>query len=354
MTELSKLVIATLITFFITLCLNKFFSLFRYRQLYATIYDDISDAYSGGRQGRSLTVILGNKGKDKEEDIELHFLTADDIKLISSNSVGVKASGNSIKIDRIIKNEKIKLCIFIEGTSDKLSKKNVLLRSTDANGFLYFSQGREPVGLGPVISSISFLVVIIGWMVYGINTGAGPDYGYNYIRYWNFYQSGFHIDSLSNNRLLSGMLPTSTEHPIKFISGYKQDHIIIFVFEITNTTDVKIKASAEANIIDKEYSQRQNTAIRAFSKEDSDRYWTALFEDFGHTNFEVKENEAFILPHEKATIMAIREHGKLSKGIDFVVKIDINFEDSVRYSDNDEYIFNPKSAGINESTLNQL
>ena len=348
------LVVAAAVTFFVTLILNKFLSAFRYRQLYATIYDDVEDVYGGGRRGRSLTVVMGNKGKDKEEDVELNFLDADFVELISSDALGCIASGRSIKVDRLVPGEKIRACVFIEGAQSKFTRKNVKLRSAEANGMMFFSHGREPVGLGPVFLFISFFAVFGGWMFYGISTGLGPDYLFSHVRYWNFYESGFKVRSYTGSRLLDGISPIAEEYPIRYVGGWKEGDLIILTFDVVNTTDVSIMVEAEVIVENEEYKRRRDSMLVVFDEDKRSAEYSKLRDDFGDMYIDVKESKVLIPPQEKAMVMAVRQHGIKTSGLDFVVNITVNFEDGISFSDTDRYIFSPKSVGVREGDLTPI
>lgn len=345
------LVVAAVVTFFVTLLLNKFLSAFRYRQLYATMYDYVEDVYSGGRMGRSLTVIIGNKGKDREENIELHFLEAGFIKLISSDSLGCMISGGSIKVDRLVPGEKIRACIFLEGAQSKFTKKNIKLRSAEANGSVFFNHGREPVGLGPIFLSISLFSVIFGWIFYGISAGLGPDYLFSHARYWSFYESGFKVRSYTGSRLLDGISPFAKEYPIQYRDGWAEEDTVILVFDVVNTASVPIMVETETVIEVEEYKQRSDNVYLIFDDDKRSVEYRKLREDFGESYLDVKETKVLISPQEKAMVMAVRQHGTKTSGLDFSVNFTVSFEDGASFSDKDRYIFNPKSAGLSEEDL---
>lgn len=345
------LIVGAVVTFFITFCLNKFLSIFRYRQLYATLYDDLEDVYGGGKIGRSLTVVIGNKGKDKEESIELVFLEAVFVEIVSSDSLGAKVSGNSIKIDRLVKDEKVKLCVFMEGAQKKYTTKTVKLRSADAAGGLYFKYGSEPVGLGPIFFNISVITVFAGWFVYAVNTGLGPDHLYNKLRYWDFYQSGFEITTFSNSRLVSDLYPNSQNHPIKYIEARGEGNKVFLIFEIENTTSVMMKVFTSTLIDNAEYEQKSTSALTIFDKEESTKVWRQLREDYGVRYDGLDDKEIIVPPQGKAKLVVIRSHGAKTKGIDFKAKFTISFEGDERFSDRDEYLFNPNVAGVKDSDI---
>ena len=354
MQEIIKILIAAVVTFFITFALNKFFSLFRYRQLYATIYDDIEDVYSGGRRAKSSTIVIGNKGKDKECDVELFFKNTCYIEIISCDSLGAVVDGNCLKIDRILPGERVRASVIIEGDEESNSKKNVMLRSADAKGSLFFKYGREPVGLGPVILTLSFLAVFVGWMGYGIVTGVAPDHLYNKARYWSLYEKGFELDGMTAGRLMKGISPTAQKHPIEYIESRKKDSYIILVFEVENTTLVAMKASAEVDIEGDEYEERRSAAYRILDNEKRDDAIEELWADYGEPIFRYKGSEALVEPGSTSRIVAIRKHGKISSGLDFVVRINVEFEDGSSYGDMDRYLFIPTLAGINEGDIKLL
>lgn len=354
MPEPLNLVVGAIVTFLVTLCLNRFLSMFRYRQLYAVIYDDVQDVYSGGRGGGSFTVVMGNKGKDVEEDVELHLLEADYLEIVSSDSLGVKVSGGAIKVDRILKGEKIKICVSMEGMRTKFSKKNVRLRSAEAKGYLFFKHGVEPVGLGPVFFNFSIAVVFLGWLAYGVHSGVGLFYPYYALRYWEFYNSGFEVDEFSETRLLDGISPFSERYPIKYMNGWVGEGIVALVFEVENTANVPIMVSASTSISSDAYKKEQDLALVAFGEGRREEAFNKLREEFGTTSAGVKEEDVLIPPQERAIVIAVRKHGSKSQGIDFFAKLTVGFEDSVKFSDRDVYMFYPDRAGIKNNDLKQI
>ncbi|NMZ70093.1 hypothetical protein SAMN05216370_2501 [Pseudomonas peli] len=267
--EYISVAIKAMVTVFLTLVINKFLSIFRRRQLYVTVHSVINNlSYKAG--GYTVSLVVGNKGKDKEKAVEIVFPKNKVCKVVSSDYSGVTSDGRKIKIDRVLAGQRIETIVYVSGEFEPGRKNKPFVKSEDANGKSFYGRGMEPVGAGPIFLFFSVFGAILS-MGYFVYDGKSPFDGYYSLRYWSFYNAGFSVDDIQENKFLSGLYPFDKDLPISFLRVEKAKGNRYLHFSIQNRTPEVLKVSAEYMTRDSRlYVRERLAAYNIFDEKESD------------------------------------------------------------------------------------
>ena len=239
------------ITIIFAFLFNKFLSIFRIRQLYL-VCTDFLEFTSVSDNGYTVKIIVINKGKDKEEDVEIWMPQGSSCSLISSNYQAVTSENNLIKIDRVLPNEKLELSVLIEGDR-YINKKNLpKIKSKDAKGKSYDSIDKVPVGIGTVFWLLTFFIFsgifIFTSIVYDRNYILDFKKTYNNYLYDEFYKDGFELLPFKDNELIKLYNLSKKEKPIILQSVNFDKHNINYDFILFNNTEKYLKYEVKFEI----------------------------------------------------------------------------------------------------------
>lgn len=237
--DVIKFVGSLILTAVITIIINIVFSFLRKRQLYLSC-DDILKCHDQNVDGHTATLIVYNKGKDKEQDVRIIFPPSIHVQLLSTDQPGIKLEGNIISIERVLPKDEIKLSVFIGGKSPVSGSDYPVLKSADADGAIFFQRSSVPPSIGPFIAGVSCFLGIFGFGFY--LTYSNPSFDYYYrIRYSYMYASGLAVSVGGDARLVAeGSRGSPT---IKVLEESRSGDKIIFHFDVKNPFPTEIYAS---------------------------------------------------------------------------------------------------------------
>ncbi|SJZ36368.1 hypothetical protein [Pantoea eucalypti] len=232
--------------------LTTFISSFRNRELYLT-YDHVLDANQQAKGQYTTFLKVINKGKDKEKNVEISFPKNRFVKVISTDHPNVKATGNSITLDRLLAKESTLLNVLVT-QGEKLSKNyKPMIRSEDANGKSYRGLNNIPMGNGPAIFFLLFFVVSLTIVSLSLIFRVNPfSYAeekiYNY-RYHNYIEAGYSSDSYFAADLLKHYDIKNSQLPFNLIKIDKEGENLVFTFRFINNLpyDVYLSSSFVVN-----------------------------------------------------------------------------------------------------------
>lgn len=336
----------------LTFVLNKIISLFRTPQLYLAFYD-VFRSVDKGIVGCSATITISNKGKDKEKAVEIVFPDAHLCKLVSCDYVAVSSTGNVINIDRVLAGQVVNFVVLVDGVSD-LKKHKPVLRSETANGKTYEGRGRAPISAGPVVFSLSVIIMFMSFFVYIIKTEQEPSYPYLAMRYWSFYMDGFHSHRRSDNYIVSGTPWFESNYPLSYAGVIGGSEKLGLAFTLVNNTSSDIElvygfeVANQREYID-EYlkaNKVKDLDSRRKAKEEVQlRYNVMPYSLLG-------EKKVVVAPgkHLRFEVLRPLDHRVSMKDLSVRIAVE-GFQDGTDKAFSDEYIFDPAA---NDNAKNKL
>ncbi|KPA08519.1 hypothetical protein [Pantoea agglomerans] len=232
--------------------LTTFISSFRKRELYLT-YDHVLDANQQAKGQYTTFLKVINKGKDKEKNVEISFPKNRFVKVISTDHLNVTATGNLIKLDRLLPKESTLLNVLVT-QGEKLSKNyKPIIRSEDSNGKSYRGLNNIPMGNGPAIFFLLFFVVFLTIISLSLIFRVNPFFYaeekiYDY-KYHNYTEAGYSSDSYFAAELLKYYDIKKSQLPFDLLKIDKEGENIVFNFRFKNNLpyDVYLSSSFVVN-----------------------------------------------------------------------------------------------------------
>ncbi|MFJ5389955.1 hypothetical protein ACIPUF_03820 [Pectobacterium sp. CHL-2024] len=158
-----------IVSFFVALVLNKFFSLFRKRQLYLSCWNSIENT-SIADNAFTMSASIYNNGKDKEKNVIIKMPNGLSCSVLSS-TYDYKNEKGEIIIDRVLPSEKISMVILVEGAKKLERKIRPRIKSEDTNGKAYLTQDIVPPSAGVLTFTIALSTTVLGAFAYMIGSG---------------------------------------------------------------------------------------------------------------------------------------------------------------------------------------
>ncbi|HBV2561443.1 TPA: hypothetical protein MDS15_003443, partial [Klebsiella pneumoniae] len=132
---------------FIGKIITSLASKLRKPELYAAIDYPLKPLNNSLKNNTTILYVI-NKGKDKENNIEVHLPKNKFIKILSKSNVNAEVVDDKIKIKRLLSKEDITMTISYFG--DILAKDNLpYIFSDNATGKSYIDKKHLPIGRGP-------------------------------------------------------------------------------------------------------------------------------------------------------------------------------------------------------------
>jgi hypothetical protein len=242
-----------LIPVLLTPLINRFISTFRIRQLYIS-FDEVLPCVLPETIGFVASVNIYNKGKDKENKVEVSFPNCSLCQVLASNYNGVSVESNKLLVDRILPKQTIVLSVYLNSAvaMSRLSKPSI--KSEDANGKAYYGRGNVPPSLGPAVMGLSIGSAILITFMYIMISGSNIFYPYYTLRYNSLMAQGITPSGFSDNYLVSKS-GFSSESPIKMDKPYVENSRIVIPLKIKNITSASIKLSIHHELNDPGYKK---------------------------------------------------------------------------------------------------
>lgn len=263
MAEIFSNTIKVLISFFITLLLNRLLSVFRKRQLYLSCWNYL-DNTSLSDSGCTINASIYNNGKDKEKNVIIYMPMGFKCSAISGNQEYVNEDG-VIKIDRILSGKKVSLVILIEGCQKLDKKTKPKIKSEDADGKVYLTNDIVPPSAGYLTFISAVMITIIAGFSYLFSTGIDPieksQNAYNYMFNNKYYALGFSLDPTESKILTKRYDISNGDYPIELIDAKRSDGLIQYKFRVINKYSNPLIVNARYEINDSKSFWREITEV---------------------------------------------------------------------------------------------
>lgn len=327
-------VITGLATAILTWISGRFFSIFRARQLYMLIdnpmcYPDWDNRYL------RYTMTVFNKGKDKEENVEISFPQSQSIKILSSDYGSYSISDKKLFIDRVLPDSKYIFIIEVEGNYKYSGDFLPRIKSNDKDGHCYTRLTSVPAsGRTYVTGGCAFIFMILFFFMMPTVFDKGTEF-FNWYNYHEFNNNGFLFENYTNHDAIDKFKFKGNDTPITLNSFDLTDGIATYVFIVRNNQIDNLTAKATFIPRDKEiYEKESNIIFEKFIYKDYNKYIKL--------NNELKEkyffytgkiDDLFIHPMQSMKIQLSR---KITPGMgiqDFNIEFSLKLESSEKYRD---------------------
>lgn len=235
----------------LTTLINKFLTLFRFRQLYLS-FDDILECTEEGVQGHTASLKIYNRGKDKEKTISIIFSKNISTQILSSNYPSCIAEDNTITIDRLLPGKTVSITVFLSGTNVVDIKAKPLIKSEDANGRVLYDRGNVPPSLGPLIWFASIVLAFVITVIYLISTDKNPFTMYSNWKNADLVNQGLY-PSFGTEKLISLKDNSNDSLPIKLLTPRYEKDKIILSFQVYNPTKERLSLNTSSQSPRKEF-----------------------------------------------------------------------------------------------------
>ena len=226
-------IVAGLIITAITILSSSFFKVFWNRQLYLVI-DRPMNFPNPLRTGYQVSVSIINRGKDKEENIEVLFHNTRSLKLIATNYSAVSVNGHRITIDRLLAGTEITFSLNVISDYEYNILPLPTIKSNDANGKSFKSFSDVPQSKKTYISLGMSIVFLLTFMVFFPRIFNGAKEAYDWYIYSDYNDMGFSVDEYSINKTIDGFTFKNGDFPIYLNSFIYENNTATYKFTIKN------------------------------------------------------------------------------------------------------------------------
>lgn len=327
----------------LTPIINRFISTFRVRQLYLS-FDEVLPCTLPDTTGFLTCLHIYNKGKDKENKIEITFPNSHLCQILSSNYPGASTEKNKLLIDRILPKQVVSLMVYFKSETPLSAANKPFIKSEDANGKAYDKKANVPPSLGPAVMVISLAAAGLITMMYIALSGASIFYPYYALRYNSFIEQGF-TPKYSDNVLISSKSIASNP-PINLDSAYIERSKIVLPLKIKNTTTKNINVTIFHQVDDENHLKEKSRASKEFP-DISKRVeaWRSIDRKYGYSPDDVLFMSDVILePSEEKTILLAHTVIPTTTLENFNFKISIEKSGHDDPDFNDRYNFNVRDS----------
>lgn len=205
-------------------------------ELYAAIDYPLKPLNNKLKNNTTILYVI-NKGKDKENNIEIHLPKNKFIKILSKDKVHAEVIEDKIKIKRLVSKEDITMTVCYFG--EILSKDNLpYIFSDNATGKSYIDKKLIPIGRGPTFFLVTTFFImataVSSLFIFHIDPINYVTEKYNHYKYENFYKSGFNISPYGIDRKLENYDIKNNELPVVITDFNATNKTITFKFKIIN------------------------------------------------------------------------------------------------------------------------
>lgn len=345
------ILIKSILTLLTTLFINRFLSIFRKRQLYVTIYDELeAEKSKPGHFTVGLTV--GNIGKDKEKGVEIFFPGAKKVHLLSSDYSAISTNGATLKIDRVLSGKKIRCLVLLSSPSSPNKKNKPRIKSEDCDGKSLYGRNAELVPVGGALFVFSFFIALGAVVAYPIIKGIDPFNEVYSFRNIALRNEGFRADIIGSHRLLDLSSPFDKESFIRFKSAELQKNEINIIFEFDNKSNSLLDVKSNFVVRNaREYHKKLMPTYYFPDQAEGEREREKIRSEF---NAVERYFDSTRVPPKASSVIEIRRPFNKSLTIeDMIVEIEMTGVIDGEFV-TERFTFNPKNSPNATEELNSL
>ncbi|MDC0695512.1 hypothetical protein RZ761_21125 [Klebsiella pasteurii] len=267
---------------FIGKIITSLASKLRKPELYAAIDYPLKPLNNSLKNNTTILYVI-NKGKDKENNIEVHLPKNKFIKILSKSNVNAEVVDDKIKIKRLLSKEDITMTISYFG--DILAKDNLpYIFSDNATGKSYIDKKHLPIGRGPTFFLVTTLLIsgvaISSLFVFKIDPFDYVFDKYNHYKYENFYKSGFNLSNYQIAEKLKNYDINNNELPVMITDFNATQKQITFKLKVTNKIYPNAKTYASFDLRNfKQFQKKKDKIEEDYSNDKNYATYSKKYDD---------------------------------------------------------------------------